>query len=113
MADTEQAMQEATENTEDTNRKRVLLYNKERTDAKKKYKLCNKKTGAEVGVDRGTVILGTPECGEDSNADDKAGQADGAANVGEDVESALVLLGSGKPVHVDKNGKVGQVVALT
>ena len=83
------------------------------TDAKKKDEFCNKKTDAEVGVDRGAVILGTPERGEDSNADDKADQADGASNVGEDVESALVLLGSGEPVHVHKNSKVGQVVALT
>ena len=83
------------------------------TDAKKKYELCNKKTGAEVGVDRGAVILGTPERGEDGNADDKADQADGAANVGEDVESAPVLFCSGEPVHVNKNSKVGQVVALT
>ena len=83
------------------------------TDAKKKDKFCNKKTGAEVGIDRGAVILGTPERGEDGNADDKADQADGAANVGEDVESALVLLGSGESVHIDKNSKIGQVVALT
>ena len=83
------------------------------TDTKKKDELCNKKTGAEVGIDGGAVILGTPERGENSNADDKADQADGAANVGEDVESALVLLGSGESVHIDKNSKVGQVVALT
>ena len=83
------------------------------TDAKKKDKLCDKKAGAEVGIDRGAVILGAPERGEDSNADNKAGQADGAANVGEDVESAPVLFRSGEPVHVNKNSKVGQVVALT
>jgi len=57
--------------------------------------------------------LGASERGEDSDAYYKADQADGAADVGEDVEGALVLLGSCESIHVDQNGKVGQVVALT
>jgi len=57
--------------------------------------------------------LGASERGEDSDADDEADHTDGAADVGEDVEGALVLLGPCESIHVDKNGKVGKVVALT
>ena len=55
------------------------------SDPEKEDNLGNKEARAKVGVDRGTVVLGAPERREDSDADNKAGQADGATNIGEDV----------------------------
>ena len=80
--------------------------------AKEEDYFGHQEAGAQVGVDGGAVVLCAPEGGKDGYADDEADDADGAAEVGEDVEHALVLPTPGEAVHIDQHSKVSEVEAL-
>ena len=82
-------------------------------DPKEESCLCQEQTETQVSVDGGPVVLGTPEGGEDIEADGETEDADGAAGVGQEVQVGLVELAGGQAVDVHQDGEVGEVITLT
>ena len=82
-------------------------------DTKQESHLGQEQTEGQVSVDGGPVIPGTSEGCEDIEADGETEDADGAADVGEDVQVGLVEVAGGQAVHVHQDSEVGEVITLT
>ena len=83
------------------------------SDTEEEDQLSTEQAETDIGVDGGSVTLGTPEGQEDVEADSEAEHADGAAGVGEDVQVVLVLVAGGQAVDIHQDREVGEVIALT
>ena len=82
-------------------------------DSEEESELGQQQTETEVCVDRGPVILGTSEGGEDIEAEGETEDADGAASVGQDVQVGLVQVAGGQAVDINQDSEVGEMITLT